>query len=612
MSDKKTKKKTPKAPRRDRNSDQMKRMGSPTGAYDPFSPDWWRWTLYFSDDPHDVLVAMVVSKTVAFGHHWSEYAVDEHNREMTLKELALELKRTRPEMSWHDQKYYERVMRETEDPEKDGRLHRDPHRPGGIDIQRRRVFLDAQVSCVQRHLQVVENNQSEAKEKQNQGIGTKPLDSPFIRLRTARIADQLLAMPEDVRRSTNAWYKAFDAWDYRVHAEAKNAADTVVAHVERTKLQSLGVNYFEPTVNGKTRGRPKTDRGAQLDLFDSRVAKTPHLDLRLTSIPESLATPGVEIPDARADGPPLDAPVRPGNNLENTGETGDSELSGAGTRDTPPAGNISELFPNSLYLYAADQPSVATNRETVLLREESVSPATDGPVNAPPSLPTATASAGGRKTPPVRVAAPASAPRKAAGATPRGPQPETESPAAEARAAGERTGLTGTPSIEARARRSEIAAAIPAAMIERTRQAPSPHLLRQIEHELRGAPVAHFGARVESDWRARPAYFTSLGLLIALATDVGTAWEAGAADRDANATRVARRHHSDQNRASEATADERKRARLVAHPEDCPYCGGTGMHSSDMLPAEFRPRGGPEMRVCGCPAGEKRAGGAHV
>jgi hypothetical protein len=611
MSEKKTKKaktaKAPKAPRKDRNSDQMKRMGSPTGAYDPFSPDWWRWALYFSDKPTDVLVAMVTSKTVAFGHHWSAFAVDENNHDLTLRELAAELERIRPDQSWHDQKYYERVMRNAED---EGRLRRDAYRPGGIEIARRKIYLCAIIQSVQAILQRVENKESDG----GLGIPRYSPDSPYIRLRPSHIAEQLLAMPDDIRFSTENWLKRKDEWYRGLHAEALSAVETFADQVERSKLQSLGVKYFAATVNGKTRGRPKTDRGAQLDLLDWRVAKTPHLDLRLTSIPESLATPGAEIPDARADGPPLDAPVGPGNNLENTDETGDTALSGAGTRDTPPPGNISELFPNSLHLIAADQTNVVSSRDSSALREESVSPQTDGPVNAPPSPPLATPQAGGRKTPPVRVAAHSSAPRKAAEAIPRGPQPKTESPAAEAR---ERTGLAGTPSIEARARRSAIAAAVPPVMTARAGQVLTPHLVRQIEFLLRGAPPSHFGARLESEWRARPEYFTSLGLLIrggehgeGIAGDVGRAWAAGAADREADAAKVARRHHADQERAGELAAEERKRAHLVAHPEACPMCAGSGKYSTDVLPAELRPRVA-ERRVCGCPAGEALGSGTQ-
>jgi hypothetical protein len=592
MSEKKTKKKTPKAPRRDRNSDQMKRMGSPTGAYDPFSPDWWRWALYFSRNPTDVLVAMVVSKTVAFGHHWSAFAVDQHNREMTLRELAEDLERIRPDQSWHDQKYYERVMRAAEE---EGRLHRDPYRPGGIEIARRRVFLNAVIERVQQFLQRVENKEAEG----GLGIPSYSPDSPYIRLRPNHIVEQLLAMPDDIRFSTEDWLKRKDEWYRGLHAEALSAVETFADQVERSKLQSLGVKYFAATVNGKTRGRPKTDRGAQLDLLDWRVAKTPHLDLRLTSIPESLATPGAEIPDARADGPPLDAPVRPGNNLENTEEIGDIALSGAGTRDTPLPGNIAELFPDSLHLIAADQPSVVSSRESSSLREESVSPPTDGPVNAPSSLPTGAPDAGGQENPSVRVAQPHS------GRT--------------SRTTGQRTGLTGTPSIEARAARTarmaEITACVPPKMIERTKEAPSPHLVRQIEHELRGAPIHHFAERVAKDWQRRPEYFTSLGLLVNLATDVGTAWEAGAADRaeqDREVERSARRREAHAfSAASEFAADQRKREWLADHPEDCPMCAGKGTYSSAQLPAEIRPRTATQI-VCGCPAGEKRAGGAHV
>lgn len=565
MSENKQQNKTKKAaPRKDRNSDQMKRMGSPTGAYDPFSSDWWRWTLYFSDKPTDVLVAMVVSKTVAFGHHWSAFAVDENNKELTLRDLAKELERLRPDMSWHDQKYYERIMRNAEE---EGRLRRDEYRPGGIEIARRKVYLCAIIHRVQSILQRVENKGTQG----GLGLGTYSPDSPSIRLRPTRIAEQLLAMPDDTRLSTEAWLKSLDAWHNQVHAEAKNAADTLVAYVERSKLQSLGVKYFEASVNGNTKraGRPKTDRGAQLDLLDWQLAKTPHLDLRLTAVPESLRTPRAGSAGAEA-----------GNSSRNAHPNGIS---------------VSELPENSLYLMHSDQPTVVSNSESVLLREESVSPPqTDGPTNAthtpPASAPPLTGEA---PPPPIRRGAP----------TP----PRTRGNA------GARTGLTGTPSIEARAARTErltdIVTRIPLEMLERTAEKFSDHLLRQIEFELKGAPVIHFAIRVAKDWERRPEYFTSLGLLINLATDVGAAWLAGAADRQAAAAGAARRTASEEQRAGELAADERKRAHLIAHPEACEFCAGAGVYSSDKLPQELRPRATTQI-VCGCPAGEARAKGA--
>jgi hypothetical protein len=234
----------------------------------------------------------------------------------------------------------------------------------------------------------------------------------------------------------------------------------------------------------------------------------------------------------------------------------------------------------------------------------------------------ATQAAGASQTPPIKPATPPRATSTPAAAIPQRAQPrENQAPAGDG-ATGERTGLTGTPSIELRAARAErltqIAAAVPAEMIRRCQERVTPHLQRQIYYQLCNAPIPHFQIKVEAEWARRPAYFTSLGLLIHLAEDVGRAWAAGAPEREkaaAEEERVRKRQEQERDRsAGEMAAELRKRAHLVAHPEDCPRCAGRAEYSSDMLPAEIRPKRKVTL-VCGCPAGEtlmeKRRKGAR-
>ena len=298
--------------------------------------------------------------------------------------------------------------------------------------------------------------------------------------------------------------------------------------------------------------------------------------------------------------------------LENTAQSPDSPLLEAiqappGSGGTPENAESVHIEKRSVQtptsLLSSLTPTLVTATDSVEIRESGVGRY----ANLPTSPATPASRAGAGETPPRKAATPPRGTGVAATAIPQPRQPRKKQTTATAREKGERTGLVGTPDIELRKRWTQILHAVPDKLATQCLTAKTFHLARQIDAPLRGAPIAHFAAKVETEWARRPEYFTSLGLLIHLADDVGRAWAAGAAEREkaaADEERVRKRQEQESGRlAGEIAADERRRAHLAVHPEDCPRCAGRAEYSSDMLPAEIRPKRKVTL-VCGCPAGE--------
>jgi hypothetical protein len=365
-------------------------------------------------------------------------------------------------------------------------------------------------------------------------------------------------------------------------------------------LESLGAQYRPEPV--KKRGRPNLGRAAQSDLFDWREVKTAHMRISLTKIPAELEALLPDTLKAPVQAPPESAQV----------PVPVPEVPETGLLYTTENGTVHE----PVSLLHSDPDSVGI-RESVA-HTSSVSQSTaDGPTTATPSVATPEAKEWERKTPPVKAATPPQATSKTAAAIPDGRKIEKKPGTPGSATSKERTGLTSTPSIERRERLSAICAQIPDELATRLQQRKdSPHLLRQIDDVLQGAPASHFGTAVaNADKAGRFEKYPTLGLCIKLAEQVGQTWAAGAAKRELEATAAAAARKADdaqsRRQQEESAAAERKRQHLLEHPEDCPFCAGRGKHHTDSLPEELRPRN-VGIVICGCPAGDKLRKGVHA
>jgi hypothetical protein len=548
--------------------------------YDGFPPDHYLFAARHGT-PHEKLMATVYASTIAIGRN-SPYMVDDEGNPMDVEDIAAK-------RGWGI-KYAEGELL---DAELDGLIRRDPEIRGKTRKEvKRKIWLCAKVAFA--------HTDSKGVTKNEECVHTPTLTQLSLSLRCEPYLKKAFeALPEDVQRETLDRHLAINDLELLPDAVAAVRSIKELLHLSNWEHAGVKVRERKPTDGRTTRSRP-----AQSDLEDPFSITTGYVHLRLAK-----ALPADVLVDA--DQPPADAPKdaaqQPALPILESVQTPAHSASASKDEESVRIEKRNVHTPTSLLHPLTLSEDTSNTVETTIHISHS---APDGPMNAQRSAQEAPPPPTPRQTPPEKAAARPRATSAPRGAVPRAPQPPKPSPAAEARAAGQRTGLTGTPSIELRAqtaRMREIAAAIPKRATDRLHDDPTTNLLAQCDHLLCGAPVEWFA---EACAAVPHATWTSIGLARSIAARIGSKWIDGAAQRAKDAqeqerTAAAVRRHEEE----QLTAKDRKRARLLAHPEECPMCGGAGFYSSDKLPAELRPRIETRM-MCACPAGEARAKGA--
>ena len=514
----------------------MKAMGSSTGAFDPEPPDQWKYDLRYGA-PDDRYVAWVKSKTVAVGH-MTPYATAERGPFGEPGGL-LTLRDAREELGY-DRKHMEHIARETD---RQGRTRRDPRLDAnGSENTRRRIWLCAEVAEIQK----LEESTTYGKS----GILYNSSDSPFIRSLPEHVSKQILAWSDAAaQKKMEAALEVYDGWRNLSLAEAMQGARAMTDRVLQAILEA-GCDGFRVKLRPdpvKKKGRPKSERAAQTELFDWRKAQTSNMTMEIVSVPAAIRAILPESLQAPVQTPlePAEAPAPPVPETPETGLLYTTENRFVQKENEP------------VSLLCSDPDSVGI-RETVEIRETVRQSHADRPTKAQAE----TQKAGEKKTPPMKAATrpePASEDRSAILDDPE--EKKAGTPAARP-ASKEHTGLAGTPSIEHRRRLKQISDTIPDELAERLGENKhSLPLLKQIEFALRGSTqldlLSAAIAKADRAGKFHPPH-GSLGLIISLAVPIGENWIRGAPEREKQAAAAERARVAEQ-------AEQQKRGLLAEY-----------------------------------------------
>ena len=554
----------------------MKGMGAdPPYRYDPYPPDQYLFVCRHGRTARERLMGWVCMGTIAIGRN-SPFVVNELGQSQDVEDLATFF-------GW-GMKHAEAELYSAEC---DGVITRDPEIRGRRRDQiKRKIYLSAKIELAHTD----SKDDIETKESVH-----APTPSSFLRCEPY-IKKQFEELSLEVQAEALERHLAIRSLQGDLEADALASVRTFIEQLHSSNWNYAGIALREKR---KTRVHP-----AQFDLFERQEISAGYVKVRLAKpLPAGVLVPagGGNIPtDAQPAAPPL--------LLESVQAL---SLPDPSAGDAPQklehvhAKKLDVQAPTSL-LPSPDL--VVGIRETVEIRN-TVSQSSADRLTKAKARPQAQ---GKTQTPSMRAATPPGATSHAPDAIPADSPKKKESPAAAARAQGQRTGLTGTPSIELRARLKAIAEAIPDELAERLHERKHDGLYKRIDQQLQNAPIEQFAAGVAAaDAAGKFRRYPTLGYCVTVvAHDIGERWVQGWAKRalEATAAEAARKADDalERRRRDELTAQERKRQHLVEHPEDCTTCHGAGKFSSDLLPKELRPRK-PDIRFCSCPAGERAA-----
>jgi hypothetical protein len=178
----------------------MKACGSKSGAWDPISPEDWRWQLE-NGTPVERVVAWVKSKTIAYKRR-SPHCVDADGHPLYIKHLAVEL-------GWTE-RTARNVLREAE-------------LQGRLRFGKNRIFYRADVP--------VRRTKGKDVERNDPGQSQIP-DEVLCFLKT---------LPEGERKAKEALYQQFLDWDHQTEAEIKAAWRAHRNQVEDTIYREIGL-----------------------------------------------------------------------------------------------------------------------------------------------------------------------------------------------------------------------------------------------------------------------------------------------------------------------------------------------------------------------------------
>jgi hypothetical protein len=531
----------------------MKKMGADMPyRYDAFPPHHYLFAFRHAQTAREKTMSWCYMGTIALGRN-SPFVVDEHGNALDVIDLAA--------ACWWSIKMAERQLLSAEE---DGLLRRDPEIRGKRrDEVKRRIWVCAKVGLATVDSKGVTGNEEPVQ------VPT-PLSS-FMRCEPYLKRD-FEALPLVLQSETLVRHLAIQTWSGEAEADGLAAVRTIREHLEYHNWTHAGIKLRDP--RQKTRKHP-----AQFNLDNQFRITAGHLHVDLAeSLPDGVRPPDapadpatngnriealrrhwealnklwLDAPDGREDAiravmdaieghidaleesaqspppPLLEAMQAPGKGI------GASE-----NEDHIHAKKSNVHDPTSLL--PSPTPQNVVSREAGLIGNSVSKSATDLPTKPATQPPRPRPN----PTPPMKAAAPPGSTGRAPDAIPSPRQAETRPTPAARSTEGRRTGLAGTPSIDHRLRLSEISRAIPDAMARQCQSQKTPDLLRRIDEKLPSAPVAHFRAKLDTEWASRPEYFTSLGLCIRLAEDVERAWTAGAEARAAEgekAERTRKRH----------------------------------------------------------------------